>query len=306
MRKKLNILLVLIPFLAVGLQSCSKWNSAEPIEQHFIYPWEKDPATWEKYFGLLNDYKAQEHTIVYAAFDNGNDKGDGELNYMRSLPDSLDIVSLTDADHFSKADREDMEWMHRTGTKVLYHVDYAARRAESPDEAALSAYLDKVCATVSAEGLDGFSFTGFPDYSGEDPMAAKAADLLVSRLDVEGKLLVFEGNPKFIKEADRAKVDYFVLATRTKEFEADVKFMISDARALGVKDTQLILSADMKGKMTTSSLEEARQLDKITAMTVSQGPVAGIALYGIADDYYHSDSNYVEVRETIQKLNPSK
>ncbi len=54
---------------------------------------------------------------------------------MRCLPDSLDIVALTNADNFSRYDAEDMAVMREKGTKVLWQVDYAGRAAEFADAA---------------------------------------------------------------------------------------------------------------------------------------------------------------------------
>lgn len=306
MKKVSYILIALIGVMSLSLQSCSKWNTTEAVGHQFVYPWNQNPETWEKYFDLLSAYKGREHSICYASFDNGNDKGDGELNYMRSLPDSLDIVSLTNADNFSKEDLEDMSWMHRMGTKVLYHVDYASRKGEFPDISSLEKYLNNVVQAVEEYKLDGCSFSGIPDYSATDPMVTEAAALLVSKLKVDGKLLVFEGNPKFVLESDRAKLDYVVLNTYSKEYEQDIKVMIAEAKSLGIQGKQLLLSANMEGVITTSSLKEVRQIDKISSMTISQGPTAGMAVYGIASDYYHTAGNYLDLRALIQKLNPSK
>ena len=135
--------------ISLGLQSCSDWVQPEKVGTETVFPWEEDPETWNAYFDVLNVYKEREHSIVYASFRNADDKGDGELNYMRNLPDSLDIVSLTNADRFSGHDLEDMEWMHRMGTKVLYQVDYAGRRDEFKDEASLGMYLDQVVASAT-------------------------------------------------------------------------------------------------------------------------------------------------------------
>lgn len=118
-------------------------------------------------------------------------KATGEQDFMRCLPDSLDIVTLTNADNFSKFDAEDMSVMHEKGTKVLYQIDYAARAEEFADAAALDAYLDKVVVAVAANGMDGYSFT-------TDPLAADATARIIDRLATartDGQLLVFEVIP---------------------------------------------------------------------------------------------------------------
>ena len=132
---------------------------------------------------------------------------------MRCLPDSLDIVTLTNADNFSKFDAEDMDVMREKGTKVLYQVDYAARAEEFADMQALDAYLDQVVAAVAANGMDGYSFT-------TNPLATDATARIVEKLAAaksEGQLLVFEGNPLSLAAADRPKVDFIALDTEKLE-----------------------------------------------------------------------------------------
>ena len=208
--------------------ACNDWTEMETVDSKVEKPWEQDPALWAEYTAALRAYKQSEHFIVYARLHNSPEKASSEQDFMRCLPDSLDIVTLTNADNFSKFDAEDMDVMREKGTKVLYQVDYAARAEEFADMQALDAYLDRVVAAVAANGMDGYSFTGIPNAG--DPAAVQAAALIVSKLSAdESKLLVFEGNPLFVAEADRAKVDYFILDTEKTEDVGDVKLQILNA-----------------------------------------------------------------------------
>ena len=45
----------------------------------------------------------------------------GEQDFLRSLPDSVDFVVLTNADNLSVYDKEDISKLKRTGTKFLYY-----------------------------------------------------------------------------------------------------------------------------------------------------------------------------------------
>ncbi|MFQ7387640.1 MAG: glycoside hydrolase family 18 [Alistipes sp.] len=175
-------------------------------------PWEQDPALWAEYTAALRAYKQSEHFIVYARLHNSPEKASSEQDFMRCLPDSLDIVTLTNADNFSKFDAEDMDVMREKGTKVLYQVDYAARAEEFVDMQALDAYLDRVVAAVAANGMDGYSFT-------TDPLATDATARIVEKLlrRNRGQLLVFEGNPLSLAAADHPKVDFIALDTEKLE-----------------------------------------------------------------------------------------
>ena len=146
---------------------------------------------------------------------------------MRCLPDSQDIVTLTNADNYSKFDAEDRDGMREKGTKVLYQVDYAARAEEFADMQALDAYLDQVVAAVAANGMDGYSFT-------TNPLATDATARIVEKLAAaksEGQLLVFEGNPLSLAAADRPKVDFIALDTEKLENVQEVRLRVMNAPA---------------------------------------------------------------------------
>ena len=138
---KQNFIFTLLAlFSMLSLVSCSDWTETEALDSTVKKPWEQDPALWAEYTATLRAYKQSEHFIVYARMHNSPEKATGEQDFMRCLPDSLDIVTLTNADNFSKFDAEDMSVMHEKGTKVLYQIDYAARAEEFADAAALDAY----------------------------------------------------------------------------------------------------------------------------------------------------------------------
>ena len=142
-----------------GLAACNDWTEMEAVDNNVKKPWEQDPALWAEYTAALRDYKKSEHFIVYARLHNSPEPAASEKDFMRCLPDSLDIVALTNADNFSRYDAEDMAVMREKGTKVLWQVDYAGRAAEFADAAKLGAWLDRVVSSVAANGMDGYSLS---------------------------------------------------------------------------------------------------------------------------------------------------
>ena len=286
--------------------SCDDWTQTEAVTNTVIKPWEQGPELWAQYTASLRAYKQREHFLVIAHFDNAPAIATGEKDFMRGLPDSLDMVLLTNADNFSRYDVEDMAIMREKGTKVLYQVDYAGRMEELSDAAKLGAYLDKVIASVRENGMDGYSFTGIP-YQG-DAARAEAAALLVQKLSAdEQKTLIFEGDPTFVAEADRAKVDYFVLNTENTENVTDVKMQV--ARALGyltIPASKLLLAADVAAPIMDEEKVEQNAVTELTARVVSLGPLCGLAVHNVKKNYYSAERNYPLVCEAIQTLNPSK
>ena len=283
--------------------SCSDWTETENIDNTVLKPWEQDPALWADYTAALRAYKASEHYLSYARLHNSPSPASSEQDFMRCLPDSLDIVTLTNADNFSAYDAEDMATMREKGTRVLYQVDYAARKAEFSGEAALKAYLDGVIAAVAANGMDGYSFTA-------DPLDAAATATIVATLSAakgDTRLLVFEGNPLSVAAADRAKLDFVVLDTEKAENTTEVLLQVLNATGYaGIAPEKLLLAAEIDAPLQDADRTEYAAVALMARCVVEYGPLAGFAACNIAGDYYHADRNYSTIRQAIQMLNPSK
>lgn len=295
---------MILPLVVLLLgASCSDWTETEAIENTVYKPWEQDPALWADYTAALRAYKQSEHYLSYARLHNSPAQAASEQDFMRCLPDSLDIVTLTNADNFSAYDAEDMAVMREKGTKVLYQVDYAARKAEFADAAALKTYLDGVIAAVAAHGLDGYSFTA-------DPLDAAATATIVATLSAarsDGQLLVFEGNPLSVAEADRAKLDFVVLDTEKAENTTEVQLLVLNATGYaGIAPEKLLLAAEIDAPLQDEDRTEYAAVELMARCVVEYGPLAGFAAYNIAGDYYHAEMNYQTIRTAIQTLNPSK
>lgn len=302
--KQTSIYRLILPVVVLLLgASCSDWTETENIDNTVLKPWEQDPALWADYMAALRAYKASEHYLSYARLHNSPSPAASEQDFMRCLPDSLDIVTLTNADNFSAYDAEDMAAMHEKGTKVLYQVDYAARKAEFSGEAALKTYLDGVIAAVAANGLDGYSFTA-------DPLDAAATATIVATLSAarsDGQLLVFEGNPLSVAEADRAKLDFVVLDTEKAENTTEVQLLVLNATGYaGIAPEKLLLAAEIDAPLQDEDRTEYAAVELMARCVVEYGPLAGFAAYNIAGDYYHAEMNYQTIRTAIQTLNPSK
>ncbi len=302
--KQISIYRLILPVVVLLLgASCSDWTETENIDNTVLKPWEQDPALWADYTAALRAYKASEHYLSYARLHNSPSPAASEQDFMRCLPDSLDIVTLTNADNFSAYDAEDMAAMHEKGTKVLYQVDYAARKAEFSGEAALKTYLDGVIAAVAANGLDGYSFTA-------DPLDAAATATIVATLSAarsDGQLLVFEGNPLSVAEADRAKLDFVVLDTEKAENTTEVQLQVLNATGYaGIAPEKLLLAAEIDAPLQDEDRTEYAAVELMARCVVEYGPLAGFAAYNIAGDYYHAEMNYQTIRTAIQTLNPSK
>ena len=278
---------IIVPILALILfAGCSKWNMTESVGTDTSHPWDRAPQLWEDYWANLRAYKQRKHSLVYVRFDNGAEKPESEKNFMRCLPDSLDIVSLTNAEHFSTYDAEDMQWMRKVGTKVLYQVD-------------LSKKIDFVNAIkiVKDNSLDGFSIAGVIKANREKLPGA------MSKLHGNG-LLVLEGYPNMLTEEELSKIDLFVLPSESVENSYALNNLIQDALEYGLSRDKILLAASFKGSWYDKSNTEKPVIPSMVENVTTFGPLAGLALYDIMSDYYHYDGNWLSLRTTISRLNP--
>lgn len=307
LKNKLRITGCLATMLLV-LASCSDWNKTESVDLQWHYWWDENPEVWAKYTAALRAYKQNGHFLTYAVFGNAEEKPGSEKCFMRNLPDSLDIVSLTNAENFSAHDAEDMTVMRDKGTKVLYQIDFAARRDELDDAAKLGACIDNAITSVKDNGLDGWSFTGTPKLG--DEATVQLASLLVSRLSSakqDSQLIVFEGDPMFIPAAEMEKIDLFVLNTVEMENVQDVRLAVIAATSrYNIPSEKILLAAKVNGILADEDKVEHPALEEAVARVMEFGPLCGIAAYNIDTDYWHSGSNYLSLRTAIQTLNPSK
>lgn len=306
----LNMALLVLLTLALPT-ACSDWNDIEPVNIDPQHPKDQNPELWARYMESLRVYKQERpHYITYGSFNNGAEQSKNEGAYLRSLPDSLDIVTLANPENITSYDREDIPTLQEKSTRVLYLVDYAAKMTELADATALGSWLDKAVATANELHLDGFAFNGLPLYAGTDAEQAarkEAARLIVSKLSAVNKMLVFEGDPAFVNTNDLDKLDYVVMNTAGIESAVSLKIYVANViSTYALPKEKLLLAAKMGTKIVD---EENVKQDAVTDMigrVVSLGPLGGLAIYALGDDYYQTSMNYQSCRTAIQKMNPSK
>lgn len=309
--KLLTYSLLLVTFVLP--MACNDWNEPEPVNLGINSAKDQNPELWARYMQVLHNYKHSKHYLAYAHFENAPEQSVNEGSYLRSLPDSLDIVTLSNPDKITDYDREDIPLLQEKSTRVLYLVDYADKAATLTDVTALDAWLDKAITAVNELKLDGFAFTGHPLYSGTaDELAAhkEKSRLIVSKLSAaagQDKLLVLEGDPAFVDDADLDKLDYIVLNTSDLTNVTELKLQVAGVLANSNLPKEKLLLAARIGEYIMD--EASVKQDAVTLMTdrvASLGPLSGLGIYNVGKDYYNSTMNYETTRMAIQLMNPSK
>lgn len=292
---------------AVATVSCSKWTEPRLVEYPLTHPWDTAPQEWAEYTASLREYRSTQRNMIYTRFHNSPDKIESEKNSLRSMADSVDIVSLTNADNISSYDIEDFGLLREKGIRILYQIDYASRSGEFTDKSSLEAYLASAIDAVSKYGLDGWSFTGI--YKWGDAASEEASKLIFQKLSeakTGSQLVVFEGDPQFVSEKDRRKLDYVVLDTENTNRPGSILTAASSAVSSGVQAKRLLLAAKVGSFIIDSNSKDADAVLEMANILLSSKSYGGLAVYNIEDDYYSPDGNYLKVRSAIQLLNPSK
>ncbi|QIU96476.1 glycoside hydrolase family 18 [Bacteroides faecium] len=308
-----------IAFTGCLLTSCDDWTDPETVGLEVKNPEEQNPELYAKYTANVRTYKQQTHYRVFARFPNGN-SGNGEKDFLRSLPDSLDCVILTNANKLSAYDLEDIPHLQQQfGTSVLYGIDLTSQKEEIEKaggdlQKQLATYLDQVVANVKEHNLDGISLsyegnldTGSDEAQNE--IIAAMRTLVFSKLSPlmkDGKVLFFEGNPTFVPKDEQKMFSYYILNTTEVADIFALKLQVSYANEfVGIPLDKLVISADPDLFIKNSEDKNIESILYLTKQVISCGPLAGIAIYNMPADYYHVGKNYVQTCNAIRTLNPS-
>lgn len=111
-------LFLLLALLSIA--SCNDWKNIESVDIAPQNAKDQNPELWARYMESLRVYKQERpHYITYSSFDNGAEESKNEGAYLRSLPDSLDIVTLANSENISTYDREDTPYYRRKVQKYF-------------------------------------------------------------------------------------------------------------------------------------------------------------------------------------------
>ena len=113
-----NILKTALGLFAMGslvMVSCTDVESLDIVQPTTE---ETYPESYAAYVQALNDYKASDHKIVYAWFDNSAKVPQSAGQHITSVPDSVDVISMMYPESLAEFELSDMEEVRAKGTKV--------------------------------------------------------------------------------------------------------------------------------------------------------------------------------------------
>lgn len=128
-----NILKTIVLSAAVILSAaaCSKWTEQEPVDFNYLTPEEKNPELYEAYLQSIRDYRATEHQVLIARFDNKATAPAGRADHINCLPDSVDFVVLNNYELINdNIMNEVAEIREKKAMATLIALDYALLEKE--------------------------------------------------------------------------------------------------------------------------------------------------------------------------------
>lgn len=307
------VVMALTVILTSLLLSCDDWTKVEEVDYIVTTPEEQNPELYARYAEAVRNYKARKHYLVCARFENGQ-SGEGEKNYLRSMPDSIDAVILEHANALVPADIEDIPILQRNfTTKILSSINLTEIKKQSEESggdlnASLNKAIDEMLTVINKNGLDGASiaFTGEIDENSSSNMRKTLFDK-IRPLAQAGKTFFFEGNLSFIPENDRDVFSCFILNTTSVANAKHLQLLVGEAVDFaGIPANKLLISADPDLMIRDDNNIQVSQVPALSQQVIDSGPVGGLLIRNIMSDY-HTDPNvsYYQTRNAIQVLNPS-
>ncbi|HIY69607.1 MAG TPA: hypothetical protein H9828_09350 [Candidatus Alistipes intestinigallinarum] len=276
--RRIIAILSLFGVLCAGI-SCSDWTETEVMDQEVIRPDRQDPAGWAEYVADVTAYKRSEHLLTYACLQNAPEPSTSERDFLRSLPDSLDIVSLQRTP--SSADLEDLPRMRELGTRVLCPL------LPGEDAAAVGNRARK-------QGFDGVALQAWTA-----PFADLGATLAALG---EVGMVVYEGDPLLADPTCFDAFDLVVVPSAMLVYQADIELLRDEALRAGIPADRLLLSAVPGGSWRDFRSTKTDALTLGLRLSLPSG-LPGLALYDIGQDYYHASGvNYQVTRSFITRL----
>lgn len=331
--------------LALGIvalfqSSCSDWTDPESLSMDYATIETQNPELYENYLKDLREYRASEHQLVYAWFDNSEKVPCSRAHHLTDLPDSIDVVGLIYPDRLTnmeigeiKAIREDK------GMKVIYTIDYDKIK---------SAYNDKV---LSASNEEPFSKDFRPFLTDSLTYALS----LASKYNYDGICISYTGKSSLhmaeneLREYKQNENCFMEIISDWMErtgdkyslvFQGYPQNVLSENAVVLDKSSILFISgleanstSELASLLTKGYIEKYKDHYGISVIGIplknSDGhymmgdvlavnavaewasvPQSGLNIcavgaYDVSGDYFSADSNYKNIRNMISILNPS-
>lgn len=254
-------------FVAGALAACSDWTETESLDiRHPDLPTDH-PERYARYLESLKAYKASDHKVVYAWFDNSVKVPMTRAHHLDAIPDSVDIVSLLHPEELCSRELAEMKTLRTKSTRIIFtfrYDDILARwessqtpapeadggTADGGAESApdgfltfLAARTDALLQLVDTYGYDGVAVDYTPlatHFMEPEERARQTArqELFVARLKAwtaahPDKLFVYEGEPAWLADKSLLERCRYIVLHQTR---ATTAYALSRAVRMSLRE----------------------------------------------------------------------
>lgn len=307
--------IVLTALMATTLFSCDKWTDMEAKS------YEPGPKSAE-YYAALRAYKQTDHAISFGWYGGWTAEGGASLyNSLRSLPDSLDIVSIWGGKfNLSQRQIDEKKYIQEVlGTKVIFTL-FSHNMANFPGDFEnipenIPAVAKALADSIAKYEYDGIDFD--QESSGKDLFHDKTnmTTLLRETRKQLGpdKLILVDGNVGIITEEGWTYADYAVSQAYTTTRPSSLQTRFDAAKANGLNPERFIVTENFESYAANGGVTYTDPVHgKIPSLlgmaywNPEEGRKGGAGSYHMEYEFLLDSSDpYKYLRQAIQIMNPA-
>lgn len=340
---KINILSLLTVVFALFLSSCSDWTETESVA--IVEPdiKKQNPELYGRYLDNLKAYKASDHKVLYAWFNNSEKVPFNRSQHVENLPDSIDVVVLTHPDNLTDSELSEINTLRNDkGTKFFFPFSYDAVKLKydtmlkeweeagkvTPEPKGFAFFLTdtlqytfKVADKYDYDGIV-FRFNGKSlihlDVKQKEEQTL-LEDLFIGIIRAwmnndKDKIVVFEGKPQnLLNKPFLQECRHIVLPMPVATNASNIMYNVLSACEEGVPVDRFVITtettsvdpADTKTGYWTDGTRSLISTATWAAASYNDFSIAGLAVYSVNNDYFNLQHVYGFTKAAIDILNPS-
>jgi putative lipoprotein len=345
-RKKMKHIIKYIAYstlCAVALLVSSCDTDVEPVKINQSGIEHQNPELYKNYLAGIRAYKASNHKVMMAWFDNSQTVPFTQAQHINAVPDSVDYVVLTNPGMVTEQMMQEIaEVRSRKGTKVVFQISFdALKMAYETQKKAFMAKPENankkfrdfngfLVDTVNTQlhFIDKYNYDGvIMDFNAKltyyltDAEKAEAIALENDFLGIskdwkerhKDKELIMMGRPQHVTDKSLfAQARYLVIPTQDEKSVSGVDYLVRRALVEGVPTDKFVVLANNKSIDETDTKTgywgkslAMYGIAKYVASDHTGYTCAGMGLLSANVDYYNASFTYPNLRKVISIINPT-
>ncbi|MBR1890042.1 MAG: hypothetical protein IJ816_05385 [Alloprevotella sp.] len=337
---KRNIIKFLsLAMLLVGATAFTACNDTEAVDLVEPSIQNQNPELYAQYLQNLRAYKNSEHVLVYTWFDNSNKTPNSRAEHIADLPDSVDIVALTNPEALAQWELQEIQSLRsEKNIRFIYDVDFDAIKAdynallevateEEPVSTDFIGYLVENLET-KLSFADRFGFDGICiAYQGKSTRHMQAAALREYQANERAffgilsnwharhpnALLTFFGNPQNVADATLLADCLHLLVDGTSSLSADAltqALLLAQVEDLTEPSYGIVVNNfDVNDENETIGYfsDGSFAVDGLAVWAPEAHgdvKVQAVGVKGVSSDYFDAQKVYSHTRALISSVNP--